>query len=1164
MEKNNPMTEDKTMNSRNLFLKFFQITVLSSAVFLSSNTNAAPGTLPKSPLFLTNAVEPNVFFTLDDSGSMDWEQMLEGGIVSFPVDEGIPEPFFGTALFYWHPMWHLDAQIIPPATWTHPDPTVTADDEMWVLRNHNANKLYYNPEIDYVPWAGASLSGTPLYQNANPTSVLETPSNPLSRTTNITQRFNYINRHVGTGNTILPDAIYLPSYFTWTDSNGNGRIDVTDTHTLIEITPATASYPSGRNYTDEMQNFANWFQFYRKREYSAKAAVGAVINNSGATRMGLDIFNLGHRKDLKTMSVPTNKLDLLNTFYNTNSSGGTPARTALNRVGSKFKSTTSGFILPAADGGECQQNFNILMTDGFWNERSFSFANEDISPSTTDTIFDGNQSESIDGGNYADSFSNTLADVAMYYYESDLRSDLADKVPVNSSVDLAPHQHLVTYSISFGLTGTLNPETVSPLDIGFAWPNPAAGDAQKIDDLWHAAYNSRGQFLSAQNPVELEAALSSTIKNIAERTATAAAVAVNSARLTSESVVYLAQFNSNRWQGNLFAFPIIDLNIGTLSETPKWEANSLLTNRDLTAEPRQIITFNGTKGVPFRWDTTTLSSEMLNDFRTSPSGATDSDTNAEARLNYIRGDRSNEGRGLQLRPRLTILGDIVNSGPVFVGEPSLNWPDTAPFPTTTGNRYSDFKNGAAKNRIKVVYVGANDGLLHAFDDDTGKELFAYASNALSTNDATGGYHFLSNPNYTHNWYVDQTPTLSDINITSNSTTGWHTVLVGALGAGGRGLFALDVTNPANLLETNAENNVLWEFTNSNDSDLGYTYSRPSIALANNGRWVAIIGNGYNDTGSGEASLFILDIEAGIDGWVATDYKKITTKAGTAVDRNGLATPALADVDGNGTVDRVYAGDLEGNMWVFDLSSSNKTQWDVAFKTGSTPAPLFKAPAGQPITSKPVLARHPTIPFSTSPSNSPNLMVYFGTGSYLVENDKTNTSTQSFYGVWDQGDDSLGRAKLIEQTFKTGFTNRVLTRNFVDYSTDYGWWFDLPSAGERSVTSSIARTDTVFFNSFIPLTAPCSVGGFGFRFSVDMVTGGSPKEPVADHNNDGSVSPADNIEDPNEVIAAIRQEGYLPEPVFIEDLVFTGAIAEKIKKQPFVPTGRFSWQELIKK
>ncbi|MCK4709237.1 MAG: hypothetical protein KAU21_11520, partial [Gammaproteobacteria bacterium] len=337
------------------------------------------------------------------------------------------------------------------------------------------------------------------------------------------------------------------------------------------------------------------------------------------------------------------------------------------------------------------------------------------------------------------------------------------------------------------------------------------------------------------------------------------------------------------------------------------------------------------------------------------------------------------------------------------------------------------------------------------------------------------------------------------------------------------------------------------------------------AMGNDGKWYAIFGNGYNDSGSGEAQLFILDIEHGINnGWALdTNYWKISTGAGSTDDRYGLATPALADVDGNGTVDRVYAGDLQGNMWVFDFSANSPGSWGSAYLNGQDPTPLFTTPANQAITVKPVLARHPTIPISSSPDNSPNLMVLFGTGQYLVDGDKSSTNAQAFYGVWDNGTSARLAAHLIEQTFITnqGFTNRVLTSNQLDYETDYGWWITLPDSGERVVTSAIARHTEVFFNTFVPTTDPCSVGGYGYKFAVDMNTGGSPSEAVIDTNEDGEINESDN--DGAGVIAAIQQDGYLPEPVFIEDLVFTGSVASKIKKLPFVPSGRFSWQELIK-
>ncbi len=1160
------------MIKKSAYQKITQAFGLFCIIMLSANTYAAPGTLPDSPLFLTNAVEPNVFYTIDDSGSMEWEVMTANGTAGLNSSSGIAT--FRHSRYYVIPTTAngYDGYYSEP-NYPYTVPSTNLYPLTWVIRNSVGNNLYYNPEIEYKPWTGSDGGGATLYDDADPSNALVDPNDAGFGTIDLTSDINYTTFN----NNWVADTIFPATYFTWEDTDNDGEIEDSDVHTRIEIRPANAPFPTGRDYDDEILNFANWFQYYRKRSYVAKAALGQVIHNTDATRMGLDIYNAGHQKDASSMTDPANKSDLLDTLYNLgiycgpgknniypNSCSGTPARESLDRVGKLFEGRTGNPspIQTVAAGGECQQNFNILMSDGYWNgSEPGGIGNADRdSSNSANNGYDGDDNESKDNGNYEDNFNVTLADVAMHYYERDLNTTLDDKVPTIAGTDIAEHQHMVTYTIGFGLKGTLDPLTDDPVAGGPGfWPNPMdRQDDERVDDLWHAAYNGRGEYLNAQDPEQLQNSLNIAIQDIADRTATAAAVAVNSARLTQESVVYLAQFNSNRWQGNLFAFPIVDLELGTLSDDHKWEANTQLTARDISADgnPREIITYNGKKGVPFQWDDD-LSTEMKNDLRTNPTGELDVDAVAEARLEYLRGNRSDEGAGYQFRPRQTLLGDLVNSGPVYVGQATLGWPDADPFPTGNDG-YSKFKEGLSQTRKKIVYTGSNDGMLHAFDDDTGEEVFAYVPNLISSTDITEGYHYLTNPDYTHNWYVDLTPTLSDIHYDNS----WHTILIGGLRGGGRGVFALDVTNPANFEEDNADEIVMWEFSSKDDDDLGYTYSRPTIALTNDERWVAIFGNGYNDSGDGEAKLFILDIKEGIDGWDAGDYIEITTKEGSPDSRNGLASPALADIDGNGTVDRVYAGDLLGNMWVFDLSSANSDRWASAFKSGANPDPLFTTPGNQPLTAKPVLAKHPTIPFQTNPSNSPNLMVFFGTGQYLVDSDKSNTTAQAFYGVWDKGDDSLQETDLIEQTYDPAYTARVLTRNFVDYSSDHGWRFDLPASGERSVTSPIARHDTVFFNTFIPQTDPCSVGGYGYKFAVDMTTGGSPLEPVIDINHDGEIDEDDN-EDSDGVIVAIKQEGYLPEPVFIEDLVFTGKEASKVKKLPDIPFGRFSWQELIK-
>ncbi|MCP4981760.1 MAG: hypothetical protein GY935_14850 [Gammaproteobacteria bacterium] len=1123
---------------------------VSSTIFSLSTLQsayAAPGTLASAPLFLSTIVEPNVFFTLDDSGSMDYELVVENTTAGIPTVNGLPTDDAGDRIGYLHPTWaelYGARSKLPPA-----DEGDAAFDKYWVFKNPGGNKIYYDPSATYTPWPGAKANGDPMYEEYDPTNVPDDP-NYGTQTVDLTADQNFGGIRV-----------YLPTYYTWTD-DGDGVIEQSDGHTQVEIAAGTA----------EMQNFANWWVYYRSRMNTTKAAIGAVINNTDATRMGMRLFNgpngagTAQQTDLESMSNVAKKRKFLEAFYGVNTPArGTPGRQAMQAVGNMFASNTgTTAILPQADGGECQQNFNIFMSDGFWSSGTINnIGNTDKDGNAgNDTIYDGNASQSNDGGNYADNWSDTLADVAMEYYELDLRSDLNDDVPTQSGVDEASHQHMVNYTIAFGVSGDLNALTDDPLAAGFSWPEPVAGDSTTVDDMWHAAYNSRGEYLNAQNPEEFESALGDALSNIAERTATAAAVSINSAKLTTQSVVYLAQFNTNRWQGNLFAFKIVDLDTGELSSTPEWTAADELNARNFVANPRTVMTHNGTQGVPFQWDK--LSGAQKDDLKTSPTGAVDADLVGEARLEYLRGDRSNEGVGYFFRERLSLLSDLVNSGPVFVGKPALNWPDSAPFPDAIGSRYSDFKNGPAATRAGMVYAGSNGGMMHGFAEADGEEKIAYVPMNLFSTASGEGLHYLTDQNYGHRYYNDLTPTISDIyaDIGNGSGTAWNTVLISGQRGGGRGIFAIDVTDPTDFSEGNADKVVLWEFTNSDDADLGFTYSRPQIAMTNESspRWVAIFGNGYNDTGDGEAKLFIVDIARGTDGsWTGGDYIEITTNSGSTTDRNGLATPALADLDGNGTVDRVYAGDLEGQMWVFDLSSSSTASWGL-----SGTGPLFTTKGDMPITAKPTLARHPTI--SSDGTNDPNVMVFFGSGQYLVNADKTSTDDNYFYGVWDKGDNNLDEGDLVEQTYDNGFSERVLTRNPVNYAGgDYGWFIELPDSGERSVTNPVVRGSIVFFNSFVPVSDPCSVGGYGYRFAVNVVDGGSPDEVTVDTNGDGIIDDNDKVTDGSgntDTVAAIRQEGFLPEPVFIEDIAYTAETPSKVAELPKPPTGRFGWQELI--
>ncbi len=822
------------------------------------------------------------------------------------------------------------------------------------------------------------------------------------------------------------------------------------------------------------------------------------------------------------------------------------------------------------------------MSDGQWNGGDPAAGNAD-----------GDNSSTFDGGLYADAVSNTLADVAMKYYETDL-SSLANKVPTIAGVDENDAQHMVTYTVGFGVNGTMT-ESELPGEPGFTgWPTPSANAPETIDDMRHAAYNGRGQFLSAKNPQSLIDSLGQYVADIQARTGTAAAVSFNSTSLQAGTRVFQATFNSSRWSGDLLAKDIVidaATGVATISGTA-WKASDDIDSR--TPALRQVVTYDSgtSSGVSFEWGS--LTSDQKTDLRTDSSGSLDTEASGMARLNYIRGDRSCEisssdacrypasgtdvdGKvfsSKSLRQRASALGDIVHSSPFFVGPPATPYPDSI----EPSAPYSDFAI-ANKARAGMTYVGANDGMLHALDE-TGTEVFAYIPGALFSSNPGDGLHYLSDPTYVHRYYVDLSPTVQDAYVNVGSTTAWRSILVGALRGGGKGLFAIDVTDPA-ALATNAASKVLWEFT---DKDLGYTFSDIRIGKMNNGKWAAVFGNGYNNDplGDGHAKLYILYL----DGSNITTPVVIDTGVGVldstskdcdnpGSDCNGLATPKLVDLNGDGTIDRIYAGDLHGNLWAFDVSDKTDTaNWVSAYGAD----PLFRACSAtpctasnrQPITVEPDIELHPT---QASITTAPNLLVFFGTGQYLTQADNATTQQQSFYGVWDSKIGNLDRASLTAQSVTTTpdptlGNIRTITSNAVSYSaTEKGWYIDFEIPGERSVTSPLAFGSIVFFNTVIPSSSTssmCSVGGSGWLMAVDLLTGGAPTFIPIDVNNDGVFDVSDQVG--SAMVVGTESKGVPAESRFISNKRVTADSTGAIQidnVQPTAPTppSRMSWSEL---
>jgi len=433
----------------------------------------------------------------------------------------------------------------------------------------------------------------------------------------------------------------------------------------------------------------------------------------------------------------------------------------------------------------------------------------------------------------------------------------------------------------------------------------------------------------------------------------------------------------------------------------------------------------------------------------------------------------------------------------------------------------------------MVYTGANDGMLHGFDADTMVEKVAYVPTGVFDN-LTG----LTDPNYNHLFFVDGTPTVIDAFF--NNT--WHTVLTGGLNKGGQLIYALDVTNPTGFAETlaAAANIVLWEFTDADDADLGYTFSKPAIVRMHNGKWAAVFGNGYNSTmldgtvGSGHAVLFIVDLETG------ALIRKIDTGIGTG---NGLATVAPIDINGDFIVDFLYAGDLEGNLWKFDVTSSAANDWDVAFKAGGISLPLFVAKDAnnnrQPITVQPEAGRGP---------NGLDIMLYFGTGKYLGNADITDTGDQTFYGIIDNSTIVAGRNMLDEQTVT--FQNnaaRVTSSNTLGTGSR-GWYMDLPEVGERVASRSILRAGRIIFVTITPESDVCKSGGTSWLMEINALNGALLSVPPFDNDSNGIFTLDDYIDTDNDsagdsVQAGKRFDAIIPIP---------GILPDEVKEYKFTP------------
>jgi type IV pilus assembly protein PilY1 len=937
-------------------------------------------------------------------------------------------------------------------------------------------------------------------------------------------------------------------------------------------------------YNEEMTNYANWYTYYRTRMQLMKTATSIAFETIGDDlRMGFMTINVGTSKALNFKEFSgadkaawyKKLFSIVPDWY-----GGTPLREALSRSGQIYaKKYTLSNVFSDPIQYECQDNFTLLTTDGKWN----SAAGFRLDGSSM-TDQDNNVSEK---GKYQGSnkSSHTLADVAKYYRDTDLRdgaysnctgalgSNVCDTAGTSPLANR--EQTMVTFTLGLGVDGTLayNADYSPNVDGEYKniyngtsqWPKIVENEESTVDDLWHAAVNGDGRYFSAKKTTDLIEQLREAIALIKVATGAGAAAATSTLNpVSGDNYAYVASYTTGYWRGNLEK-RLIDLSDGSIGKEAKacvedvvpadncsspstiessdaggYECvtknvndQALCTTTLVGSECREPVfaSCNGTlrdqadagtrkiymnkAGSLVTFTDANLTSDQSINFSASFLQANLTQGSAytgdqlpnltETNLvNYLKGNATYElNAGLEanqlFRKRTAILGDLIDSKPSFIGKPTFNYGDSG---------YQAFKL-AQQSRAGNVYVGSNDGMLHAFDATTLEEKWAFVPSAVIPN-----LWKLADSNYSenHQYYVNGDVVISDICVATDCATAtandWRTILVAGLDAGGRGYYALDITNPNTP-------SVLWEINpaSSGDfNDLGYTYGNPIITKRNGDeKWVVVFTSGYNNipdnnsfyssaestdfkptttsqlqfnTGNGQGYLYVVEAKSG------NRLAAISTGSGSVSSPSGLAKiSAYAD---NGEVNNVakyvYGGDLNGDVWRFNIdSSANSVLHFAQLKDANSVA--------QPVMTPPELGLVGN-----------KKVVFVGTGKYLElsDLDTTKFSPQSLYALKDVANDSdtgiihknprtiagIVRQTIVPNSDPTKSDERVSgTNNSVDLSTGIGWYIDFPDSGERQNIASQLVLGTLLVPTTVPTTAnACQLSGYGWFNYLNYKTG----------------------------------------------------------------------------
>lgn len=1128
------------------------------------------GTLAQAPMNIETNIPPAFILALDDSGSMLWEVLnnTRDGVFSW---NGTNLSFFngatpwgygsGSAYHYQIPYNGRDANVaIPPIN------------AFGFARSPDVNPAYFDPRVVYSPWKTYDrkdyMTIDPANAPVDPRPAGSTGKSTLTYnlTADVSNANNNYRFQVYNGMVLPKDTVVYRiagcSASPALPGSANQWVTLTQDTTInascslgIRYFPATfylknpASLPAGYGYTatpvavtnpaggmpgtlykyeiklanfgnnataynNALQNFANWFSFYRTRR---EAVIGATTNALvDVNNMRVGTFWINDRRavtmyDMSNTQVGGDREKLFNFLYTLRASGSTPTRTAVDYMGKQFKRD------PRTDSGApvqlvCQKNAGMLFTDGYINEGGNTVGNLDANM----------------GSPFADGYSGTMADIVVPYYLNSLVpgfdqnavkvADACKGASPDKRLDCQTNLHMNFYGVVLGSSGkqygvkyipddddpsviTPDPYTNPPV-----WDPPVDLAPQAVDEMWHATMNARGQMINAKTPALVTSAMRQILTAVGAGASPSGSIAVAGARVGAGSVTvspfYESKSNGMDWYGTLTGQKVsTDPATRAVKYEVVWEASAKLPAP--AARNVWFGQYSGSTKQASRFSSTNVTlaalcnNPIVGMSRCSEALITDRlKIDISQAVNYLLGDQSLEDQTLEtpLRPRTTRLGDIVNATPLVItplndyGYRSLGGSGADPYGYAA---YLETK----KTRKNLVFAGANDGMFHVFDGTPttsgGKELFGYIpTTALGhMGNLLFPYRIEDKDDqvFRHRYYVDGPIASSD----AYYGGGWKTVAVASTGAGGRSVFALNVSNPSSF--TSAD--VLWEVNDRNantaiSKNIGHVLGKPVIVpvktTSGSVAWKAIFGNGYNSD-NGNAVLFIVDVATG----AVTTVQANETAA--PVGKNGLGNIVVLDRWGgtgnalttqvrDGYADTVYAADQKGAVWKFDLRSSTPaTQTVPVFTTNLVNGKR-----------QPILGG-----LAAAAGQGGGVMVFFGTGSFSFEGDGTDKSIQSIYGVLDlpARSGTVTRANLFAQTIlSTSSTARITSTTAVP-SGKLGWYLDLP-AGERVVGNPSIESGVLFIPSYFPnTTAGCDSAGSNWLYGLNALSGGAALSQV---------------------------------------------------------------------